>query len=275
MPMPIHKVAVAMATTAAISAFALLPMSSAFADDQPVAGQTQPAADDTTTPAPDDTSTPSTDDSSTPAADDQSDDQSESDDQSDDQDQSAPVVAFSRVHVERDGDDAVLVDWRFSAPATGFSVTVTSSVGGTVTSDPLPAGATSVTIRTLAPDTRYTATVTALLADGTSVVSERSNTVHTDKSATGKAAEKAQKAAKQAAKRAKQLAEQAAKAQKRAQHADGKAAKVAAKQAAAASRAAAKATRTAHDLEHAAAKAASRARHQQERDQQDELGSDS
>ena len=258
MPMPIHKVAVAMATTAAISAFALLPMSSAFADDQPVAGQTQPTADDTTTPV----------------ADDQNDDQTGDGSESDDQDQTAPVVAFTRVHVERRGDDAVRVDWRFSAPATGFSVTVTSSVGGTVTSAALPADATSVVIPTLAPDTRYTAKVTALLADGTSVVSDRSNTAHTDRSAAGKAAEKAQKAAKQAAKRAKQLAEQAAKAAKHAQHAAGKAAKKAAKQAAAAARAAAKATRTAHDLEHAAAKAATRAKHEQERDQRDELGSD-
>ncbi|HEY0373533.1 MAG TPA: fibronectin type III domain-containing protein [Amnibacterium sp.] len=266
-----HTVFVAMATTAAIGAFALLPLPAAIADDAPQQDQTQ------VDPAPSDT--PQVTDS--PAADDPAHDQ-EADDPADDQ-ATTSVAAIDQVQARGRNSDQVQVTWRLddgdTSAITGFQVVLTSSVQGTVTVS-VDASVRSVVVATLAPDTRYRATVTPILSAGTGVAAT-SGWAHTDTSRLGKAAEKADRDAKAAQKVADRLAKDAAKAAARAkhaadqaakhtQHAAKAAAKVAAKQATDAVKRAAKAARVAKELQHEAHTATTKAAHEREADQRDE-----
>ncbi|MCU1475164.1 fibronectin type III domain-containing protein [Amnibacterium sp.] len=268
-----HTIVVAMATTAAVGAFALLPLSAAIADDAPQPGQTQ------TDPSP---SVPATDDqqpqvSDSPAADDQ-------DSDADAPENTASVAAIDQVKVRSLDSDRVQVSWRLddgdATPVTGFQVVLTSSVGGTVSATVSDPAQRTLNVGTLAPDTRYRATVTPTLATGIGVA-VTSGWAHTDTSRLGKVAEKADRDAKAAQKAADRLAKDAAKsaarakqaaqhAAKHAEHAAKAAAKDAAKQAADAAKRAAKAAHVAKELEHEARTATTKAVHERDADQRDE-----
>ncbi|HEV7624677.1 MAG TPA: fibronectin type III domain-containing protein [Amnibacterium sp.] len=248
-----HTIAVAMATAAAVGAFALLPLTAAFADDVPQAGPTL------------------TDPSS--ASDDASDDQG-----------TTSVAAIDQVKVRPLDSDRVQVAWRLddgdATTITGYQVVLTSDVGGTLSTTVTDPALRSVIVATLAPDTRYRATVTPLLAGGTGVA-VTSGWTHTDRSRLGKAAEQADRDAKAAARAADRLAKDAARAADRAQqaakhaakqaeHTAKAAARAAAKQAADVAKRAARAEHMATELQHRAHDAAAKAAREREADQHDE-----
>ena len=230
-----RSITLAMATTAAIGAFAVLPASAALASG-----------------ASDDPSSSSTTVTTAPTGD----------------DAGGTIAGLHAVKVRAAGSDGVRVTWeleRGAVAATGYTIELRTGPKGrstpAATADE-PAGVLQHAFSGLDPDTLYTAVVTATYPDG-AVSARGSNAARTDRTAERTAADKAagaaeheqhaaKKAEKQAAKAAKKAAKLAARAQR---HADD-AARTAAKRAAKAARHAAK---VAEHAKHRADSAAKRA----------------
>ncbi|MDQ1662727.1 MAG: Fibronectin type domain, partial [Blastococcus sp.] len=196
-----HSIALALTTTLAVGAFAVLPVTTALASDTGDQATVETTAPLTVPAAPTHVKTRTLD---------------------------ADQVRVTW-RAGSDGGSAI----------TGFTVVVTSSSGVATSADALPTDR-SVQIAGLVSDTRYRATVTATNTVGTSAASIVSNTARTDRSALGKAADRAEKAAAQAEHDAAKAAKNASKAAKKAAKAQTKAAKKAAHQAAALARLAAR-----------------------------------
>ena len=242
-----HSIALALATTAAVAAFALLPAAGALADDS------APTSTPTSTTTPDGTSTigPSTTD---PSGDRTTDEGTE-------------PIRLHEVKVRSIDADTVRVTWALEgtgAAPTGYTIalrTGPSGISTVVQTAAEPAGAVQHDFIGLDPATLYSATVTGTEADGSTLVAQ-SNAVRTDRTAERKAADTAGEAAKQAeheaanaAKVAKRAAKRAAEIVARSQQRSDRAATAAARQAV---HLATKATRAAARLEREAARAAAR-----------------
>jgi septal ring factor EnvC (AmiA/AmiB activator) len=235
-----RSITLAMATTAAIGAFAVLPVSAALASD-----------DD------DDTATTT---STTAPADDR--------DEAETGDDATSIARLHDVRIRAVDDDIVHVSWALEhggTAATGYSVQLRTGPKGRSTSVVTATEAAGVLqhdFSSLDPDSLYSAVVTATYPDGTTSV-RQSNAARTDRTVERTAADEAvdtaehaqhdaKQAAKAAAKAAKKAAHAAAKAQHRSDHATKKAAKHA-------SALAKKATKAAARLKHEAEKATKRA----------------
>ena len=254
-------ITVAMATTAAIGAFAVLPMSAAFAsghdDDAPSTTTTA-----TTAPA---------DDHDEVEAGDQDEQETGDTGGSHGGDAHASIAGLHAVKIRATGSDGVRVTWeleRGTVAATGYSIELRTGPKGrsaVATAATEPAGALQHVFAGLDPDTLYSAVVTAAYPDGT-VATRDGNAARTDRTAertvadtAAGTAEHAQHAAKKAAKEAAKAAKKAAKLTAHAKRHADQAARKAAKRATRAARHAAKVAQHAKHRADSAAKRAAKA----------------
>ena len=258
-----RSITLAMATTAAIGAFAVLPVSAALAS-----GSHDEDAPSTTTSV---TTAPTETGDEVEAGDQDETETGDDHGGSRGDDVRATVAAPHAVKVRAAGSDAVRVTWeveRGAVAATGYTVELRTGPKGPATAVATatePAGALQHVFTSLDPDTLYAAVVTASYAGG-ATSAKQSNAVRTDRTAertvADKAADKAeheQHAAKKAEKRAAKAAKKAAKLAAHAQRHADKAARKAAKRAAKAARHAAKVAEHAKHRADSAAKRAAKA----------------